>query len=431
MSVYFNGVLMNTSEYTLTGTTLTINRYLHTNDQVVVGSSVRIMTTPGSNTGVIFNNDGNLETSTDFSWDVNTNTLSVTNLTATLTSDGNLLPDNTNSYTIGNIDNRWDSLWLGNGGIHITDDANANSIVTLEVVDNVVEFDNAGGISANIIWGNTTIRSTANGNITFNVDGTSNSTVISNNAITVNGNANIGNLIIANGNATITYTPATATGGALVLSAANTRGGTGYADFLTATNTSGGATNPNKYFRLSNSGSIEVINSAYTGQVMSISDAGFMSVGSGYQINGKQVTNGPAFRAYIDTNQAITSGTQQKITFGGETFDTDSCFASSRFTPSVEGYYQLNSTVRIAGGTGTGEYMIILYKNGSEYARGNNGQGTEVANNFYSLQVSDIAYANGSSDYFEIYFQQTSGSSKDTTAGQAISHFSGVMVRGA
>lgn len=38
---------------------------------------------------------------------------------------------------------------------------------------------------------------------------------------------------------------------------------------------------------------------------------------------------------------------------------------------------------------------------------------------------------NGSTDYFEIYIQQTSGGSRDTTAGQNISYFSGVMVRGA
>jgi hypothetical protein len=46
------------------------------------------------------------------------------------------------------------------------------------------------------------------------------------------------------------------------------------------------------------------------------------------------------------------------------------------------------------------------------------------------MQVSDIAVANGSTDYFEIYIQQTSGASKDITAGSNISYFSGCMVRG-
>ena len=119
------------------------------------------------------------------------------------------------------------------------------------------------------------------------------------------------------------------------------------------------------------------------------------------------------------------------MTFGTETFDTNANFASSRFTPNVEGYYQLNATVRISGSSGLGEIMLTIWKNGSEYARGTNEQGTEQGNNFYSMQVSDIAYANGSSDYFEIYIQQTTGGNRDTTAGTNISYFSGLMVRGA
>jgi hypothetical protein len=143
------------------------------------------------------------------------------------------------------------------------------------------------------------------------------------------------------------------------------------------------------------------------------------------------VTNGPVFRAYVDTAQTITSGSQQKVTFGTETFDSNNNFATSRFTPTVAGYYQLNATVRIAGGSSTGETMITIWKNGSEYARGTNQQGTEQGTNFYSMQVSDIAVANGSTDYFEIYIQQTSGAGKDTTVGSNISYFSGCMIRGA
>jgi hypothetical protein len=75
--------------------------------------------------------------------------------------------------------------------------------------------------------------------------------------------------------------------------------------------------------------------------------------------------------------------------------------------------------------------MIILYKNGSEYSRGTNESGTEQGTNFYSMQVSDRAYANGTGDYFVIYVQQGSGGNRDTTAGTNISYFSGCMIRGA
>jgi len=233
------------------------------------------------------------------------------------------------------------------------------------------------------------------------------------------------------GATSISYTPGSATGQALSITAKDTQGGVGYADFLKVTNTTSGATNPNKTFRLNSTGFLEIINSAYSATLLSLSDTGNLSIGGDYRVNGKKAVNGPAFRAHISTGQAITSGSQQKVIFGGETFDTDSCFASSTFTPNVEGYYQLNATVRIDGTSSTGECMIILYKNGSEYARGNNEQGTEQGNNFYSMQVSDIAYANGTTDNFEIRIQQTSGSNRNTTAGAAISYFSGCMIRGA
>jgi hypothetical protein len=142
------------------------------------------------------------------------------------------------------------------------------------------------------------------------------------------------------------------------------------------------------------------------------------------------VTAGPAFRANPETAQTITSGSLQKVTFGAESFDTNSNFSSSRFTPTVAGYYQLNSTVRLDGGsTGTGECMIVIYKNGSEFSRGWNSQGTQFATDWWSMSVSDIAYANGSTDYFEIYIQQGSGSNRTTTAYANISHFSGCLIR--
>ena len=237
--------------------------------------------------------------------------------------------------------------------------------------------------------------------------------------------------LTTSGAVSVTYTPGSATGYALTLTAKDTQGGTGYADFLKVTNTTTGATNPNKSFRLTSDGQFQIINSAYDANVFNLTNAGALSVPGPISISGKKAVNGPAFRAYVATGQAITSGSQQKVTFGSETFDTDGCFASSTFTPNVEGYYQFNATVRIDGPASTSECMIILYKNGSEYARGTNESGTEQGSNFYSMQVSDIAYANGSTDNFDIRIQQTSGSNKNTTAGATISYFSGCMIRGA
>jgi hypothetical protein len=161
---------------------------------------------------------------------------------------------------------------------------------------------------------------------------------------------------------------------------------------------------------------------------------GNLTITGKYQVNSKQAVNGPAFSAYADnTLQTITSGSQQKVLFQVEEFDTDGCYTSSRFTPNVEGYYQLNAEVRLDGSSGTGEIMIVLYKNTGEYKRGTNQQGTSIATNFFAQQVSTLVYANGTTDYFEIRVQQTSGSSLTVTAvnNPAITWFNGCMVRGA
>ena len=251
--------------------------------------------------------------------------------------------------------------------------------------------------------------------------------------ITIVGNIT-SNSISASNTVNVTYTPSTTIGAALNLSAANTQGGTGYADFLKVTNSSGGATNPNKTFRLSSVGGVEVINSAYTATLMSLSDTGLMSIALPYQVAGKQAVNGPAFSAYANaTLQTITSGSQQKVLFQTEEFDTNNNYASSRFTPTVEGYYQLNAEVRLDGASGTGEMMIVIYKNGTEYKRGINQSGTQIASSFWAMQVSSLVYANGTTDYFEIYVQQSSGASVTVTAvnNTAITWFNGCMLRGA
>jgi hypothetical protein len=145
------------------------------------------------------------------------------------------------------------------------------------------------------------------------------------------------------------------------------------------------------------------------------------------------ISEGPAFSAYANSStQTITSGSQQKVLFQTEEFDTNSNFANSTFTPTVAGYYQLNAEVRLDGASGTGEMMIVIWKNGSEHKRGTNQSGTQIASNFWAMQVSSIVYANGSTDYFEIYVQQGSGGNLTVTAVNSpnITWFNGCKIRG-
>lgn len=167
---------------------------------------------------------------------------------------------------------------------------------------------------------------------------------------------------------------------------------------------------------------------------LSLYSNGNLNVTGSLTLGGKKAVNGPAFSAYAAAvGQTITSGSQQKVLFQTEEFDTDNCYTSSRFTPTVEGYYQLNAEVRLDGATGTGEMMIVIWKNGAEHKRGTNQSGTQIASNFWAMTVSSLVYANGTTDYFEIYVQQGSSGNVTVTAVNSpnITWFNGAMVRGA
>jgi hypothetical protein len=329
---------------------------------------------------------------------------------------------NTVSFAFGGSG---ESIFATGGDMGLVNEAPTSSEDLGLVTDAVTESYNLGGFFLDGLIGNDNfLVNSINGNI-----------LLANAVITTTGNITAGNLI-SNGQVVVTYTPATATGVGITVSAANTQGGTGYADFLRATNTSTGATNPSKTFRLNSTGGIEVVNSAYNSLILSLTDTGGLSVLGPISVSGKQAVNGPAFSAYPSsgTAQTVTSGSQQKILFGTEEYDTNGNFVSSRFTPTVEGYYQLNAAIRLdGGGPGTGECMIVIYKNGAEHRRSWNQSGTAFANTFWTMSISSLVYANGTSDYFEIYAQQSSGADRTVqNAGSGtISWFNGSMVRGA
>jgi hypothetical protein len=75
--------------------------------------------------------------------------------------------------------------------------------------------------------------------------------------------------IITNGNSTTAF---------LTFSGSNTVGGTGYTDFIRVTNTAAGATTPSKTFRTDIFGSLEIINNAYNSTLLSLTDAGNLTV---------------------------------------------------------------------------------------------------------------------------------------------------------
>jgi hypothetical protein len=133
---------------------------------------------------------------------------------------------------------------------------------------------------------------------------------------------------------------------------------------------------------------------------------------------------GPAFSAYASGTTSISAGTRTKVTFATEVFDTNNNFASSRFTPSVAGYYQINLTMQ---DTGTSTILQAeLYKNGSSFAVGGY---IGTAATFYIASVSVLVYMNGTTDYLEGYcYSSATASVGGSSTGN---FFTGSLVRAA
>jgi hypothetical protein len=140
----------------------------------------------------------------------------------------------------------------------------------------------------------------------------------------------------------------------------------------------------------------------------------------------------PAFSAYASSNTTLTVNTATKVQFQVKEFDTANAFDNAtnyRFQPPVAGYYQISTVVQYGGSVSspTAETTSI-YKNGAVIKRmyissTNYGQATPL---------SALIYLNGSTDYVEIYAQLSASSgSPVTNAGQEVTWFQGVLVRGA
>jgi hypothetical protein len=100
--------------------------------------------------------------------------------------------------------------------------------------------------------------------------------------------------------------------------------------------------------------------------------------------------NGPAFFGYNNTNQtAPTISTWTKCDLNSELFDTNSNFASSRFTPTVAGYYQINAVV-VFGTPQTSLCAMAFYKNGVVQQQGTTLSTTSV----YQMATSTLVFLN-------------------------------------
>ena len=135
--------------------------------------------------------------------------------------------------------------------------------------------------------------------------------------------------------------------------------------------------------------------------------------------------NGPAFSAYASATTSVSNATYTKVLFATELFDTNSNFASSTFTPTVAGYYQVNANIGFPVTSGT---ILALYKNGSIYCKvsSDGTSGVLDANG----HIAALIYCNGSTDYIDVY-AYSNGNGTTTVSLGTTTLFSGAMVRAA
>ena len=173
-------------------------------------------------------------------------------------------------------------------------------------------------------------------------------------------------------------------------------------------------------------GDTVVTESFYVSSVLNAIPATSASINQSYLASGVAGT-GPAFSAYASGTTSVANATNTKILFAAEEFDTNNNFASSTFTPTVAGYYQINASVYSANATGVAQ--VLIFKNGSNY------KGGQLVPAIAAIgavgTASAIVYLNGSTDYVDIYLYQNSGTSSTANALQAYTWFQGALVRAA
>ena len=148
-----------------------------------------------------------------------------------------------------------------------------------------------------------------------------------------------------------------------------------------------------------NTGSLALQSAGTT--IATISSTGLtMNSGNIIQASGAA----PAFSAYSAANQNPTTATWTKVIFGTEVFDTNNNFASSTFTPTVAGYYQVSASISMAADTVQTIAGLLFYKNGAATISNVGTQIPGVSSVTYLIpSASALVYMNGTTDYLEVY----------------------------
>jgi hypothetical protein len=264
-----NAATIGNTGATLTGTLSTATQTNITSVGTLTSLAVGAVTSSGTVIASIVNaatigNTGATLTGT-LSTAAQTNITSVGTLTSlavgAVTSSGTVIASTVNAATIGNT-----GATL-TGTLSTATQTNITSVGTLTSLA-------VGAVTSS----GTIIASTVNAATIGN-----SGAVYNGSTLTLTSYANIAGPVALINNTTVVSLQITGTA---------TKGGAGYHDFLSVTNQGAGGTNTNKFFRTNSTGNFEIINSAYTQNILTLTDDGNISIPGKATINALYTTTG-------------------------------------------------------------------------------------------------------------------------------------------
>lgn len=143
---------------------------------------------------------------------------------------------------------------------------------------------------------------------------------------------------------------------------------------------------------------------------------------------------GPAFSAYLSANQSVSSGVTTRVACDAEEFDTANAFDSTtnkgRFTPQVAGTYLVTAHIGASASTAGTVFVPYIYKNGTAYKVGQSyipPSGSSSMNG----SITALVYLNGSTDYVELWGNNTGSGTNTFSGGASTTWFQGALIRAA
>lgn len=128
----------------------------------------------------------------------------------------------------------------------------------------------------------------------------------------------------------------------------------------------------------------------------------------------------PLVRLLQAVSQSIPNNTDTALTFTTEEIDTngfhDTTTNNTRITPNVAGYYRINSAVFTQSFSTASQINLYIAKNGVLQSPRVRTIPVAVAAG-KTFATTAILAANGTTDYFEMLFQQSTGGALATQIG--------------